>query len=148
MIEQLSGGPADGVVVPHFDDVRAVWVAGDVVHLDNVCPVGDGGHVHLDVVLSRVFRLGFRAVAIHVRSAVSDDDRDVLHAAAVSSSRREDVVVGPVDRLLRVGLSAGGPEAERVQDLLFALVLVQVELDLCVGRETDERDSGAAILER
>ena len=125
-----------------------VWVIRNVVHLAHVDGVRHGRHVYFDVPLAGHTRLGRGVVAVDVRVAVTHNDRDVLHAGAISSSGRVDVVVGLSDRFLRVGFSSGGPEAERVQDLLFASVRVQVELDLCGVRVADEGDACAVCADR
>ena len=125
-----------------------VWVTRDAVQLARVDVVGHGRHVHHDVTLPGRLRLVLGILASDVRVAVAHDDRDVVHAGAISSSGRVDVVVGHSDRLLRVGFSAGGPEAEGVQDALLASVRVQVEFDPCVGRVADERDACAVGADR
>ena len=128
--------------------MRAIRIIGNTVHLAHVRMVRDGRHVHLDVPLSRHVRLRHRVRLVDVRPTVRDDDRDVLGAAAVAAVRREYVAISPVDRLLRVRLAPGLAEAQCVQHLLLALVVVQVELDLRRVRVADERDANAAILER
>ena len=127
--------------------MRVIRVVGDPVHLTHVCLICDGRDVHLNVPLSCHVRLRHRVRLVDVRPAVGDDDRDVLGAAAVATARREYFVVGPVDRLLRVRLGASLAEAQRVQDLLLALVIVQVELDLRRVRVADESDPNAPVLE-
>ena len=128
--------------------MRAVWIIGDCVHLAHVSLVGDGSYIHFHAPLSCSVRLGYRVALVHVRAAIRDDNGDVLRAVTVSTARREDAIVGFVDRLLRVGATTGGAEAERVQDLPLVLVLVQVELDPGRVGETDERDANASHLER
>ena len=110
--------------------MAVVRVVGDALHLAHVHVVRRGRDVHLDVPLARPVGRLHRIGGVPIRAAVRDDDGDVLHAAAVSSSVREDVIVSLVDRFLRVTFYAGGPEAERVQNLLFAGVRVQIELHL------------------
>ena len=127
--------------------MRVIRVVCDAVHLSHVCLIGDGSHVHLNVPLSRHVRLRHRVRLVDVRAAVGDDNRDVMCATPVATARREHFVVGPVDRLLRVRLGARLAEAQRVQDLLLALVIVEVELDLRRVRVADESDPNAAVLE-
>ena len=65
-----------------------------------------------------------------VGAPVRDDNADVAHVAAVSSTGSEDVVPHGVDGARRVRLSARVVEAEAVVDGVLHRVLVQVELDV------------------
>ena len=129
-VEQLVRRVLHVVLTANPHDVGTIGVVRDAVHLAHVHRIGHGRHVHFDVFLSRPVRLPHRVTLVYVGVSVAYDDGNVSHAVAVTAPGREDAVVGPVDRLLRVGLASDRAEAQRVQDLLLALVRVEVELDL------------------